>query len=507
MDNFKNNLKNNFIQLLYYTEGWCKNGGYKWKAIPCFNSGNKLKVYFIEKQNLNVLVDLKKEIRKHYNKGNHSIHIPDTQGECDTLLDLLNYNTLSFMDKTPSMYINFPNFNKLFEKLKQFCKENDIDTKKICITSSSVLSVYGIRDCDDMDLFIDKKYVDIFKKTPFDNHNKYTIDKHYSKHFEDIIYNPDNHFYFQGIKFCNLSIILDYKKYRVKNKLYGQKSIEKDNRDINMINIIEKDIIKKENINNPKKLTILVTTHYTTRQYICLDITLKYLLQNFGEGEKYNILICNDSYKKSKDHIAKSEENMKNLQLKYDFDWYHRKREFEFNNKVYNFKTVGCNILDLIIKCNTDYFLFLDHDWMFTKKINVNNLLNILELNKKINYIRFSLRNYPGPWDTKTKYIDELDLTSTNGFTNHPYISRRQFWNDFLIDKLIRHRVLFIEDCLHKYMKNEREQMGLYIYKKQIYKNSSNDSICIKHLDGSNYYKDEKGMTDENLNLIAHTTY
>jgi len=34
------------------------------------------------------------------------------------------------MDKTPSLYINFPNFNKLFEKLKQFCKENNIDTKK-----------------------------------------------------------------------------------------------------------------------------------------------------------------------------------------------------------------------------------------------------------------------------------------------------------------------------------------------------------------------------------------
>ena len=235
MHNFKRNFKNNFIQLLYYTEGWCRKGGHKGKAIPCFKNGNKLKVYFIEKQDINVLVALKKEIRKHYNKGNHTIHIPDTQKECNTLLDLLNYNTLSFMDKTPSMYINFPNFNKLFEKLKQFCQENNIDTKKICITSSSVLSVYGIRDCGDMDLFIDKKYVDIFKKTPFDNHNKYTIDKHYSKHFEDIIYNPDNHFYFQGIKFCKLSIILDYKNYRIKNKLYGQKSIEKDNRDINNI--------------------------------------------------------------------------------------------------------------------------------------------------------------------------------------------------------------------------------------------------------------------------------
>ena len=46
------------------------------------------------------------------------------------------------MNKTPSIYLNFPNFNKLFEKLKQFCKEKNIDTKKICITSSSVLSCF-----------------------------------------------------------------------------------------------------------------------------------------------------------------------------------------------------------------------------------------------------------------------------------------------------------------------------------------------------------------------------
>ena len=51
-----------------------------------------------------------------------------------------------------------------------------------------------------MDLFIDRKYVDIFKDS-FDNDNKYTIDKHYSKHFEDIIYNPDNYFIFRVLNF------------------------------------------------------------------------------------------------------------------------------------------------------------------------------------------------------------------------------------------------------------------------------------------------------------------
>lgn len=232
----KNNFKNNFIQLLYFDEPWAiRKDGYKIKSAQAFTEKGKLKIVFTEKMEINEILKIKKNIRLHFKKGKHGMHTTDNQEESNKILDLLNYNTILFMNKIPSLRINFLNFNKLFNDLKLFCKENNIDTNEICITSSSVLSVYGIRDCGDMDLFIDKKYIDIFKNTPFDNHNKYTIDKHYSKHFEDIIYNPDNHFYFQGIKFCNLNIIEDYKKYRVENSLYSMKSIEKDKKDINSI--------------------------------------------------------------------------------------------------------------------------------------------------------------------------------------------------------------------------------------------------------------------------------
>ena len=300
----------------------------------------------------------------------------------------------------------------------------------------------------------------------------------------------------------NIYHINEYNKIEYNINEYNKIECNKNEYNINEYNKIE---CKKN-----EKLTVLITTHYTERQRLCLDITLKYLLQHFSGEENYEILICNDSYNKSASHITKAEENMKFLRSKYNFNWYHGKREFKFNNKVYNFKTVGCNILDLITKCNTDYFLFLEHDWMFTKKINVNNLLDLFELNKEINYIRFSWSREPGRWDKKTKYIEELDLTSTNGFTNHPYISRRQFWNDFLIDKLISNEVKFIEDCMQKHMETERNKMGLYIYKKLIYNNSSDDSVCIKHLDGSNNYDEgqprakrstslAKSMKDEDL--------
>ena len=58
-----NNLKIilNIILYNYYTTmRMVQNGGYKGKATHCFNNGNNLKLYFIEKQDLNVLVDLKK---------------------------------------------------------------------------------------------------------------------------------------------------------------------------------------------------------------------------------------------------------------------------------------------------------------------------------------------------------------------------------------------------------------------------------------------------------------
>jgi hypothetical protein len=228
-------FQNNFIAMLYYNEKWCIKGGYKGKSNECFSEKGYLKIFFIEKKELNFLNNYKNKVREFYKKDKNSIHVPDTQEECNNLIQLLNYNTIKFMEKSPSLYIKFKNFTILINKLNEFCKINNIDKKKICITSSAVLSVYRIRDCGDIDLFIDKKYVELFKNTCFDSHNKYSDKGHYSKNYEDIIYNPENYFYFQNFKFAKLLIIYNYKKYRINNNLFGEKSIIKDKKDINKI--------------------------------------------------------------------------------------------------------------------------------------------------------------------------------------------------------------------------------------------------------------------------------
>jgi hypothetical protein len=225
----------NFIQILYYNEKWCRDGGFIRKSNRCFKEKKPFRILFIEKQTNANLINIKNNIRNFYKTGKDSVHTPDTQDESNRLLMLLNANTVKYLNIKPSLYINFPNFIKLYNKLSHFCNINNIDTNCICITSSAVLSIYGIRDCADIDLFIDKKYEQIFASTEFDNHNSHTIQNYYPTHFENIIHNPNNHFLFFNFKVCNLDIIHKYKKYRIENKLYGEKSIIKDKNDINNI--------------------------------------------------------------------------------------------------------------------------------------------------------------------------------------------------------------------------------------------------------------------------------
>lgn len=239
--NYNENFKKNFIELLYFNENWCITGGAIHKSQPCFKDNGKLKILFIEKQELDKLKILKEEIRNFYN-NRHSIHIPDTQEENNNLLQLLNVNTIDYYNKIPTLYIKYINFNKYLKALIQFCKDKNIDSDYICVEGSSVLSTYGIRDCGDMDILIDKKYIDIFKNSIFDNHNKYTIkgEENYfcPKHFDDIIHNPDNHYFYQNIKFCKLSIIKECKQNRIMNKLFNPDSVIKDKNDYKNIELI-----------------------------------------------------------------------------------------------------------------------------------------------------------------------------------------------------------------------------------------------------------------------------
>jgi hypothetical protein len=93
------------------------------------------------------------------------------------------------------------------------------DDSKV-ISGSAVLSLYGLRDCKDIDLVYDTN------EPPADAHNQY-IGTHYGKlTLDDIMNDPRNYLYYQGFKYASLDITEAMKKSR---------NEPKDIKDINLI--------------------------------------------------------------------------------------------------------------------------------------------------------------------------------------------------------------------------------------------------------------------------------
>ena len=96
----------------------------------------------------------------------------------------------------------FSNYHKLMSTMKP-------DDNRV-ITGSTILSLYGLRDCKDIDLIY-------YKNAPVDSHNQY-LKRQYRLTLDDIINNPLYHLYYNGFKYVSLEVIKNMKKVRNEQK-------------------------------------------------------------------------------------------------------------------------------------------------------------------------------------------------------------------------------------------------------------------------------------------------
>ena len=128
------------------------------------------------------------------------------------------------MNKSSPRYLS--NFEKYFSDYSNWLKEKDLDGDHFCIDASAVLSSYGLRDCRDLDFL----YLGDFIETgteEFSCHNHET--KFYPVDKDEVIVNPDNHFYYKGLKFASPRVIKSMKQIRCE---------QKDLLDIQMLNSV-----------------------------------------------------------------------------------------------------------------------------------------------------------------------------------------------------------------------------------------------------------------------------
>ena len=185
------------IKEIYLSDGWASEKGIMKKCKQCFRGNNNVTFLLIDAQNLETVKEMKKEIRALFKVGNHSVHINDYHEDTIRIAKtVFNDNSLHFLNNRKNVL--FPNYKKLMTNIKP--NDNEI------ITGSTVLSLYGLRDCKD----IDKIY---YNNPPADSHNQY-IGKLYKLTLDDIFNNPKYHLYYNGFKYVSLDVIKNMKQIR-----------------------------------------------------------------------------------------------------------------------------------------------------------------------------------------------------------------------------------------------------------------------------------------------------
>jgi len=201
-------------------------GGYaglKEKARLCFQKEGDINVYVMTVTDPKDIIIVKEEVRKVFGIGNHSIHINDTWEETFRLSRcFFNNKSIQMMNVMKPNY--YPEFERLSSFFYRSLLKNGLDPDTYCITASSVLSCLGLREGRDMDYL--HRGPTLEGHPSIDSHNEYSKGR-YTKTIDDIIYNPENHFYFNGLKYASLEVIKDLKEKR------GE---EKDKKDLELIN-------------------------------------------------------------------------------------------------------------------------------------------------------------------------------------------------------------------------------------------------------------------------------
>ncbi len=218
------------IRQIYRNEAWLGDWtnnfvGAQHKAKMCFQKSGAIRTFLIESDSAESMKQCKDDIRELYGISNDSVHINDTHEETILLAQILfNENSVHFLNNADLKYFN--NFYKLLERYEHRLKKGDIDPDCFAIDGSTIMAVYGIREARDLDyLHFENEDVNFGAPGYIDSHN-FEAKVHQSS-IDDIVCNPQNHFYYNGIKFASLDVLKEMKTVR------GE---AKDLNDVNLIN-------------------------------------------------------------------------------------------------------------------------------------------------------------------------------------------------------------------------------------------------------------------------------
>jgi GR25 family glycosyltransferase involved in LPS biosynthesis len=255
-----------------------------------------------------------------------------------------------------------------------------------------------------------------------------------------------------------------------------------------------------------RNVTVVITGHFVDN----FLYYLRYLLHSLPkEFKKCKFLVIYDTHEKTVDY-----HKMKELEYYLQYTYHDINYEVLFSNYglIDSFQIA-------LQKIKTDYFLFLEHDWVFLKNdMKIKEIIdsfmkysfiNSVYFNKDINEIK-SLEicedvNHNITPFIKEERVTEVDLITTVRWFNNPFIGRvnkyKEWFNKFIKNDCNHHQGQHnIEETMIRVYRNEislnvwediKDNWGTFLYGKL------NEGPFMGHLDGSRRYQNENKNISE----------
>jgi hypothetical protein len=224
---WKNNAGLNLVRQIYLGEEWGltwaeKYQGFARKAELCFTTRAPIYTLLIQPKELVNMINLKEEIRKIFNIGKHSCHINDTHAETVRLSRIYyNENSMHYINNSIESY--YPDFERRFQIYEDYMKRNNLNTESYCITASSVLTIYGVLDSNDLDYL--HFNADTINANEINTHNKEI--SNYCHSISEIMFDPQNYFWYNNMKVASLRTIMKLKAARGEAKDFNHLKVLK----------------------------------------------------------------------------------------------------------------------------------------------------------------------------------------------------------------------------------------------------------------------------------------
>jgi len=184
------------------------------------------------------------------------------------------------------------------------------------------------------------------------------------------------------------------------------------------------------------------------------------------------------------DNSVKTKKYLKNLQSLRD--------SYSFK-LIYGSRGLSCATREMMALINSEYYIFLEHDWEFLKTIDLDAIVSMMDENKYVNYIRFNKRsNEIRGCDSVLEplCLNGINLLANDNWSANPHIGRvenfKADWMKFIPDKPEKGNLMEIFICnayrdeikAHGFRKS-LEHWGVFVY------GCIGDEMTVRHLDGS----------------------